>query len=83
MSIRVLFFGSLAERMGARERLVEAPRGGLTLSELKGLLTSGDAEAADVLAPPVRAAVDREVASGDPRIRPGQEVAFFPIFSGG
>ena len=83
MGIRVLFFGSLAERMGGRERLIEAPHTGLTLSELKGLLTAGDHAAASALDPPARAAIDRDVVTGDPRILPGQEVAFFPIFSGG
>ncbi|HEX8232146.1 MAG TPA: MoaD/ThiS family protein [Caulobacteraceae bacterium] len=83
MSVRVVFLGALAERFGARERLVEAPGEGITLEELKARAAGGQEHLLAALAPPVRAAVDREIAAGDARVRPGQEVAFFPLFSGG
>ena len=79
----MLFFGSLADRLGVRERTVDAPEEGVPLSRLRELLADGDAEALAALQPPVRAAVDQQIAAGDPRVRDGQEVAFFPLFSGG
>lgn len=83
MGVRVVFLGSLADRIGARERLVETPEEGITLSELKARLAGGEERLLAALASPVRAAVDRQIAAGDARVRPGQEVAFFPLFSGG
>ena len=83
MTVRVLFLGGLADRFGAGARAVETPADGITLSELKATLAKGDPALAAALAPPVRAAVDQVILPGDVTVRPGQEVAFLPVFSGG
>lgn len=83
MSVRVLFFGSLAERLRLRERRLDVPAAGMTLEQLKVELAREDPDLLTALAPPVRAAVDRTVAVDDTRVHPGQEVAFFPLVSGG
>lgn len=82
-TIRVLFFGPLRERFGARVRRLQAPPHGLTLHQLKTRVTEGEADALAALAPPVRVAVDKILAAPDDLIRAGQEVAFLPVFSGG
>ena len=78
----MLFFGRVAERLG-RLRKLAIPAGGCTLGELKARLIETDPAAAEALDAGVRASVDREIAGWDARVLPGQEVAFFPIFSGG
>ena len=78
----MLFFGRLAERLG-RERKLAVPAEGCTLAELRQRLCAADPDAAEALGKGVRASIDREIAGDDARVRPGQEVAFFPVFSGG
>jgi molybdopterin synthase sulfur carrier subunit len=79
---RVLFFGRTAERLG-RAREVAVPSEGCTLGELRARLVEADAAAAEALGAGVRASVDREIVGDEAVVRPGQEVAFFPLFSGG
>lgn len=83
VSIKVLFFGAVAERMEARERWVDTPHGTLTLGQLKAALAEGAPEVAAALAPPTRAAIDQVLATDDACVVAGQDVAFFPVFSGG
>ncbi|MBI1197946.1 MAG: molybdopterin synthase sulfur carrier subunit [Phenylobacterium sp.] len=81
--VRVLFFGKLADRFG-RMRDVDIPPGGCTVGALKPRLAAG-IEAGDVLNDAdIRTAVDQQLVLNDEvHIRPGQEVAFLPAFSGG
>lgn len=80
---RILFFGRVAERLGAESRL-DLPEGGATLGEIRQLLAARDEAAADaLLRTDVRASLDQVVAGDDTRVGPGQEIAFFSIFSGG
>ena len=75
--LRVLFFGRVADALG-RERQVELPEAGCTIAQLRRLL------AEDVLLQPgVRASVDKQVVTDEAIVRPGAEVAFFSVFSGG
>ncbi len=75
--MRVLFFGRVADALG-RERQIDLPASGCTIAELRRLLD------ADVLARPgVRASIDQQIVADDARVRPGAEVAFFSVFSGG
>jgi sulfur-carrier protein len=83
MSVRVLFFGSTAERLGARERTVQVSPDGVGVEELKRILAAGDETVRAALGPPTRVAIDQVVVGEDARARPGQEVAFLPVFSGG
>ena len=83
MDTRILFFGSLAERLG-RETAVELPAEGCTVAELRCLLAERDQDFAAALGQPgVRASADKELVRDDQRVTPGQEISFFPILSGG
>ncbi|HEY3811705.1 MAG TPA: MoaD/ThiS family protein [Caulobacteraceae bacterium] len=80
---RVLFFGRTADRLG-RSREVEIPPAGLSVGALRKRLGEADAAAREALErPDVRASVDRVIADDAAMVAPGQEVAFFSIFSGG
>ena len=80
---QVLFFGRTADRLG-RSREVEIPPAGLSVGELRQRLCDADDAARDALErPDVRASIDRVIADDAARIAPGQEVAFFSVFSGG
>jgi len=79
----VLFFGRTAERLG-RSREIELPEGGLSVGDLRERLAVQDAAAREaLLRPDVRASVDRVVVGEEAHVAPGQEVAFFSVFSGG
>jgi molybdopterin synthase sulfur carrier subunit len=78
----VLFFGRTAERLG-RSCQIELPEGA-TVGELRRRLAATSADAREALMrPDVRASVDRTVAGDEAPVAPGQEVAFFSVFSGG
>ena len=77
-TVRVLFFGSLGERLGA-ERLV-ALAAPCTLATLRSRLAE---HAAGLDAPTIRASIDQVLAGPEAVVRAGQEIAFFPPFSGG
>ncbi len=82
-STRILFFGSLAELIG-RERFVALPAGTITIGELRERIGKIDPSFALALSRPgVSASVDSVVVPADAPVRPGQEVAFFPLVSGG
>ncbi len=81
--MKILFFGSLGERVG-RELDIALPERGCTVAELRARLAEALPAAAALLAgPSVRACIDREVAAEDARVLPGHEVAFIPPLSGG
>ena len=80
---RILFFGRVAEKLGA-EGSLDLPAEGLTVEEIRTLLAGRDEVAADaLLRPDVRASVDLVVVGENARARPDQEIAFFSLFSGG
>lgn len=80
---RILFFGRVAERLGAEGSLA-LPAEGLTVGEIRQQLAGRDEIATEaLLRPDVRASVDQVVVGEDARARPGQEIAFFSLFSGG
>lgn len=79
----ILFFGRVGDRLGP-EGSLELPNEGLTVREIRRLLAERDEVAADALLRlDVRASVDLVVVGEDTIARPGQEIAFFSIFSGG
>ncbi len=75
--VTVLFFGKVADQLG-RQRQVELPAGSCTIADLRRLL-----DADILLQPGVRASIDRQVVDEQAMVRPGAEVAFFSLFSGG
>jgi molybdopterin converting factor small subunit len=79
--LRILLFGRVSDALG---RQIEAmiPEDGCTIAELRRLVSNQTGS--DALEQKgVRASVDRQVASDDTVVRPGAEVAFFSVFSGG
>lgn len=82
-TVRVLFFGSLAEVMG-REQIVALPERGCSLSQLRRRiagLAEGGRKA--LLRSDVRGSIDQVIVPDTARVHRGCEVAFLPIFSGG
>ncbi len=78
---RILFFGRVADVIG-RELEVGIPDSGCTLGALRRLVTAAAGD--DILLKPgVKASVDKRVAPDDAWVRPGAEIAFFSVFSGG
>jgi len=81
--VKILFFGSLGERIG-RELDVALPEAGCTVAELRARLAEALPAAADLLTgPSARACIDREIAPEEALVLPGQEIAFIPPLSGG
>lgn len=83
MNTEILLFGSLAERFGERLRS-DLPEAGCTVSELRSTLGAEDpALGAALLQPGTRASADQRLVRDEERVFPGQEIAFFPVLSGG
>lgn len=83
MTIAVLFFGKVADRVGERQRTLELSEGGQTLfavrADLLGpLFDSGALEPAAV-----QTSLNQVRISDDRALSDGDEVAFFSTFSGG
>lgn len=81
--MRVLFFGRIADVFG-QSLSVETPACGLRLSELREALAGlKDGAREAIMRSDVRSAVDQAMAFDTDWVSPGQEVAFFSMFSGG
>lgn len=81
VKLKILLFGRVSDQLG-REIETAIPETGCTIGELRRLLadqTGSDA----LLQKGVRASVDKQVAGDQTLVRPGAEVAFFSVFSGG
>ncbi len=81
VKLRILLFGRVSDDLGHQiEALI--PEQGCTLGELRRLI--GEQTGSDALLQKgVRASLDRQVAPDGAVVRPGSEVAFFSVFSGG
>ena len=85
MKIRLLFFASLREQLGTSGEEVELPSEVTTVAALREHLMRrggayGKAFGGKAL---VRAAVNQDMVQASARIKPGDEVAFFPPVTGG
>lgn len=85
MKIRLLFFASLRERLGATGEELEVPANVKTVGALREHLHGRGGAWAEVFAPKrnVRAAVNQDMAQPGAAIKGGDEVAFFPPVTGG
>ena len=85
MKVRVLFFASLREQLGAPAEDVELPPGVATVGALKAHLRQrgGAYEKAFAEKALVRAAVNQDMVELSAAIVAGDEVAFFPPVTGG
>jgi molybdopterin synthase sulfur carrier subunit len=82
--IKVRFFAALREQIGCDAVEVRSPKSG----DIAGLLANireqlGERVVADLTAPNVRVAINREFVTGDCAVRDGDEVAFMPPITGG
>lgn len=83
MKIRIRYFASLREALGAGEEL-ELPEA-LTIGALRDRLVERGGRHAELLggARPVRCALNQTMASDRDLVTEGAEVAFFPPVTGG
>ena len=81
VKLKILLFGRVSDLLG-REIEAVIPEAGCSVGELRRLIaeqTGSDA----LLQRGVRASLDKQVAGDQAMVRPGAEVAFFSVFSGG
>jgi molybdopterin synthase sulfur carrier subunit len=85
MKVRVLFFASLRERLGANGEEMDLPPTVTTVGALREHLRGRGGAWGDVFSPTraVRAAVNQEMVQPAASIKAGDEVAFFPPVTGG
>ena len=85
MKVRLLFFASLRENLGASAEEADLPPTVTTVGSLREHLRDRGGAWASVFAPTrnVRAAVNQQMAQVDASIKAGDEIAFFPPVTGG
>jgi sulfur-carrier protein len=85
VTVKILYFAWLRERIGKAEEELEPPPGVSTVGELMRWLAGRDEDYAAAFANPrvIRAALDRTHVKPDTAIAGGREVAFFPPMTGG
>jgi sulfur-carrier protein len=85
MSVKLLYFAWVRERIGKAEETVEPPAGIATVRDLMGWLAGRGDEYAYAFDNPkvIRAAIDRAHVKADATIAGAREVAFFPPMTGG
>lgn len=84
MNLRIFYFASLREALGANREELAVPAQVRTVSELRAHLAQrGAAWEALTRANNLRCAVNQEMADPNAALKEGDEVAFFPPVTGG
>jgi molybdopterin synthase sulfur carrier subunit len=85
VTIKVLYFASVRERIGKPEEEIEPPAAIATVGQLMTWLATRDEQYAHAFENPkvIRAAIDRKHVRPDARIEGAGEIAFFPPMTGG
>jgi molybdopterin synthase sulfur carrier subunit len=85
MTVKLLYFAWVRERIGKPEEDIEPPPGIATVGELIAWLTRRGEEYAHAFENPqvIRAAIDRSHVRADAAIAGAREIAFFPPMTGG
>ena len=85
MSVKLLYFAWVRERIGKGEEVVELPAGVTTVADLMTWLAGRGEEYAFAFENPkvIRAAINRTHVKPDTTIAGAREVAFFPPMTGG
>ena len=85
MSVRLLYFAWLRERIGISAETIDVPADVATVSDLIGWLAKRGPEYAHAFERPevVRAALDKVHAPSDAAIAGVREIGFFPPVTGG
>ena len=83
--IKVFYFARLKESLNYSTEEIELPSDVETVAELKVLLAQRGETWANLFSDKqtVRAAINHALVDNDARIKPGDEVAFFPPVTGG
>ncbi len=85
MSVKLLYFAWVRERVGKGEEIVDPPAGVTTVADLMTWLAGRGEEYAFAFENPkfIRAAIDRTHVKASAPVAGAQEVAFFPPMTGG
>ncbi len=85
MSIKVLYFAWVRERIGKAEEEITPPAGVATVGQLMAWLAGRGESYAYAFENPkvIRAAIDRTHVRADAPIESAHEIAFFPPMTGG
>ena len=85
MSVKLVYFAWVRERIGKGEETVEPPAGVTTVGDLMTWLAGRGEEYAHAFENPkvVRAALDRTHVRPDAAVAGAREIAFFPPMTGG
>jgi sulfur-carrier protein len=85
MSVKILYFAWVRERIGKGEEVVELPAGVATVADLMTWLAGRGEEYAFAFENPrvIRAAINRTHVKASAAIAGANEVAFFPPMTGG
>ncbi len=85
MSVKILYFAWVRERVGKAEETLEPPAAVATVGDLMGWLAGRGEEYAHAFDNPkvVRAAIDRTHVKANAAIAGAREIAFFPPMTGG
>jgi sulfur-carrier protein len=85
VSVKLLYFAWVRERVGKPQEDVELPAGVVTVGDLMAWLAKRSDEYAHAFENPkiIRAAIDRAHVRADAAIAGAREIAFFPPMTGG
>jgi len=85
MTVKLLYFAWVRERIGKGEEVVDPPAGVMTVADLMGWLAGRGEEYAFAFENPavIRAAIDRAHVRASAPVAGAKEVAFFPPMTGG
>jgi molybdopterin synthase sulfur carrier subunit len=85
MSVKLLYFAWVRERIGKPDEVVEPPASVRTVADLVAWLVQRGDEYAYAFENPkvIRAAIDRSHARPDTTLMGAREIAFFPPMTGG
>jgi len=85
MSVKLLYFAWVRERIGKPDEVVDPPASVRTVADLVAWLAQRGDEYAHAFENPkvIRAAIDRSHARPDATLMGAREIAFFPPMTGG
>ena len=85
MSVKLLYFAWVREKVGKAEEIVDLPAGVRTVADLVAWLRDRGPEYAEAFARPgvVRAAIDKRHAQQASAVAGAREIALFPPVTGG
>ncbi len=85
MTVKLVYFAWVRERIGKPEERVDLPASVVTVTDLMAWLTTHGEEYAYAFenSPLIRAAIDKAHVKHDARIAGAREIAFFPPMTGG